>query len=124
VIPLTILGPAVAIIGALAIAGIQSVRLSTCKANSAEISAQHKILEARVEEQNAKVTEFEAKARAATQKGRKALQEAQGRIKSAQADRDRLAAALAARGHEKPSEPSSCDDMAKAVQTVRKGLKP
>lgn len=126
-IPLTILGPAIAIAGALAIAGVQTVRLSSCRADSAEIAAQHKILAARVEEQDAKLTEFESKSKAAKEKGRRAVQEAQGRIKATQADRDRLAAELSARAAKTGPSGSGgvvmgCEDLRSAVQSVRKGL--
>ena len=120
-LPLSILGPAIAI-GLLAIAcGVQTVRLSNCKADAAELSAQYKILTARTEEQNAKVSEFETKAKQAQEKGRKAVQQAAGAIQAAKADRDRLEAELAARGPK--SGPVACGDLQKAVASVRAGLK-
>jgi hypothetical protein len=123
-IPLTILAPAIAIAGALAVAGVQTVRLSNCKANSAEIAAAHHILIEKVSEQNAKVTEFETAAKKATERGRQAVREAQGRIKNVQADRDRLATELAARTAKTGSSvaPVGCEDLRSAVQSVRKGL--
>ena len=113
-LPLSILLPGIAIAAAVAVAGVQSMRLSSCQAEVAAAQQTIGALGADLEAQSAAVKKLAEEGAAKAREAAKALRKAEDRARVWDADAARLRAALTAR---KPDGPQTC---AEAWKELRK----